>query len=276
MTETIVLTAEMVAVMAILALTIFLFAFEIVRVDVAAVGIMVLLGLTSMLPGYSGLVPIGNLFDGFSSNAVISIIAVMIIGAGLDKTGIMSQLAGKILKYGGRTESRIITVISATVGVISSFMQNIGAAALFLPVVTRIARRGNLPISRLLMPMGFCAILGGTMTMVGSSPLILLNDLIETSNRNLPDAIAPMETFSLFSVSPIGIVMLLSGILYFVLLGRFVLPVVKDKPQESGSTLQYFSEVYGISGQVFEARVTEDSPLAGGTLSDIDSAGRGG
>ena len=71
MTETIVLTAEMVAVMAILALTIFLFAFEIVRVDVAAVGIMVLLGLTSMLPGYSGLVPIGNLFDGFSSNAVI-------------------------------------------------------------------------------------------------------------------------------------------------------------------------------------------------------------
>ena len=276
MTETIVLTAEMVAVMAILALTIFLFAFEIVRVDVAAVAIMVLLGLTSMLPDYSGLVPIGNLFDGFSSNAVISIIAVMIIGAGLDKTGIMSQLAGKILKYGGQTESRIITVISATVGVISSFMQNIGAAALFLPVVTRIARRGNLPISRLLMPMGFCAILGGTMTMVGSSPLILLNDLIETSNSNLPSAVEKMEAFSLFSVAPIGIVMLLGGILYFVFLGRFVLPVVKDKPQESGSTLQYFSEVYGISGEVFEARVGEDSPLAGGTLSDIDSAGRGG
>jgi di/tricarboxylate transporter len=126
------------------------------------------------------------------------------------------------------------------------------------------------------MPMGFCAILGGTMTMVGSSPLILLNDLIETSNSNLPSAVEKMEAFSLFSVAPIGIVMLLSGILYFVFLGRFVLPVVKDKPQESGSTLQYFSEVYGISGEVFEARVGEDSPLAGGTLSDIDSAGRGG
>jgi len=223
----------MVAVMAILVLTIFLFAFEIVRVDVAAVAIMVLLGLTSLIPGYSGLVPIGSLFDGFSSNAVISIIAVMIIGAGLDKTGIMSQLAGKILKYGGRSENRIIAVISATVGIISSFMQNIGAAALFLPVVTRIARRGNLPISRLLMPMGFCAILGGTMTMVGSSPLILLNDLIETSNRSLPSSVEPMQTFSLFSVSPIGMVMLLSGIIYFVLLGRLVLPVVKDKPQES-------------------------------------------
>jgi len=266
----------MVAVMGILGLTIFLFAFEVVRVDVAAVCIMVLLGLTSMLPGYDGLIPVEHLFDGFSSNAVISIIAVMIIGAGLDKTGIMSQLAGKILKYGGRTESRIIAIISATVGVISSFMQNIGAAALFLPVVTRIARRGNLPISRLLMPMGFCAILGGTMTMVGSSPLILLNDLIQTSNRTLPSTVDQMQSFSLFSVSPIGLVMLVSGILYFIFLGRYVLPVVKDKPQEMGSTLQYFSEVYGISGQVFEARITADSPLAGTLISEIGSAGRGG
>ncbi|MEO1865290.1 MAG: SLC13 family permease [Pseudomonadota bacterium] len=276
MTETIVLTAEMMAVMGILGLTIFLFAFEVVRVDVAAVCIMVLLGLTSMVPGYDGLIPVENLFDGFSSNAVISIIAVMIIGAGLDKTGIMSQLAGKILKYGGRTESRIIAIISATVGVISSFMQNIGAAALFLPVVTRIARRGNLPISRLLMPMGFCAILGGTMTMVGSSPLILLNDLIQTSNRTLPSTVDQMQSFSLFSVSPIGLVMVVSGILYFIFLGRYVLPVVKDKPQEMGSTLQYFSEVYGISGQVFEARITADSPLAGTLISEIGSAGRGG
>jgi len=210
LTEPIVLTAEMIAVMAILGLTVFLFAFEVVRVDVAAICIMVLLGLTSMWPGYDGLVPIGNLFDGFASNAVISIIAVMIIGAGLDKTGLMSQLAGKILKFGGRTESRIISIISATVGIISSFMQNIGAAALFLPVVTRIARRGNLPISRLLMPMGFCAILGGTMTMVGSSPLILLNDLIETSNRALPSGVEKMGAFSLFSVMPVGVVMLIS------------------------------------------------------------------
>ena len=84
----------MIAVMAFLGLTIFLFVSEIVRVDVAAIAVMVLLGLTSMLPGYEGLVPLQHLFAGFSSNAVISIIAVMIIGAGLDKTGIMSQLAG--------------------------------------------------------------------------------------------------------------------------------------------------------------------------------------
>ena len=138
MTESIALTGEMIAVIAIVGLTIILFVSEVLRVDVAAMAIMVLLGLTSMVPGYAGLVPLEHLFDGFSSNAVIAIIAVMIIGAGLDKTGVMSQVAGKILKFGGQTESRIITIISATVGGISSFMQNIGAAALFLPVSPRI------------------------------------------------------------------------------------------------------------------------------------------
>ena len=276
MIETIQLTGEMIAVLAILAFTMYLFAFEVVRVDVAAICIMVLLGLTSLIPGYEGLVSPEHLFDGFSSNAVISIIAVMIIGAGLDRTGIMGHLASKILKVGGRTEGRVVTIISSVVGFISCFMQNIGAAALFLPVVNRIARRGNLAISRLLMPMGFCAILGGTITMIGSSPLILLNDLIVNSNKVLPGGTAQMETFSLFSVTPIGIVLLACGIAYFVLAGRFVLPVIKDKPGESGSTMRYFKEVYGIEGEVYECRVSKESPLIGRYLSDIDAAGRAG
>ena len=149
---------------------------------------MVTLGILSYAPGLGGLADINHLFDGFASNAVISIIAVMIIGAGLDKTGLMSKVAGVILKYGGATEKRIVPIISGTVGFISSFMQNVGAAALFLPVVSRISARTEIPLSRLLMPMGFCAILGGTMTMVGSSPLILLNDLIVTANEGLPRA----------------------------------------------------------------------------------------
>ncbi len=276
MTETIHLTAEMIGVLGILAFTIYLFAFEVVRVDVAAISIMVLIGLSNLIPGYDGLVAPHQLFSGYSSNAVISIMAVMIIGAGLDRTGIMSQLAGKILKFGGNTEGRVMALTSSVVGVISSFMQNIGAAALFLPVVNRIARRGNLAISRLLMPMGFCAILGGTVTMIGSSPLILLNDLIETSNKVLPAGTPQMDTFGLFSVTPVGIALLLVGVCYFVFLGRFVLPVIKHKPGESGSMLKYFKEVYGIAGEVYECRVTRDSPLIGKTLSDIDAAGRAG
>ncbi|MDD9884746.1 MAG: SLC13 family permease [Gammaproteobacteria bacterium] len=276
MTETLQLSVEMVGVLALLAFTIYLFAFEVVRVDVAAIAVMVVIGLTSVIPGYAGLVQPEQLFSGYSSNAVISIIAIMIIGAGLDRTGIMSQLAGKILKLSGATEGRVIVFISSVVGILSSFMQNIGAAALFLPVVNRIARRGNLASSRLLMPMGFCAILGGTVTMVGSSPLILLNDLIENSNNTLPAGVQRMDTFGLFEVTPVGIALLLLGVCYFVFLGRFVLPVIKHKPGESGSMLKYFKEVYGIAGEVYECRVTRDSPLVGKTLSDVDAAGRAG
>jgi len=208
----------------ILLFTIYLFVFEIVNVDETAITIMVILGLTSLLAPHMGLehglVDTQHLFDGFASNAVVSIIAVMIIGAGLDKTGMMSKVAGFILKVGGTSEQRIIPIVSGTVGIISSFMQNVGATALFLPVVSRISARSNLPMSRLLMPMGFTAILGGTVTMVGSSPLILLNDLILTSNQALP-IFQQMKTYDLFAVTPVGLALVATGIIYFVLAGKW-------------------------------------------------------
>jgi di/tricarboxylate transporter len=266
-------TREIAWVTAILFLTIYLFVFEIVAVDVAAVSIMVLLGLLSFIGPMTGMeypfVPVQHLFDGFASNAVISIIAVMIIGAGLDKTGLMGRVAGVILKYGGTTEGRIIPLISATVAVISSFMQNVGAAALFLPVVSRISARSGLPLSRLLMPMGFCAILGGTATLVGSSPLILLNDLIMTSNQGLPEA-QKMAAFQLFDVTPIGIALVITGIIYFVLAGRLVLPVIQSKLIEGGDTTDYLQRIYGITYDITEVEVSPQSPLVGWTMEEVE------
>ncbi|MDP3687672.1 MAG: SLC13 family permease [Sulfurimicrobium sp.] len=268
-------SVEIAVVMGILLLTVFLFAFEVVGVDVAAVSIMVLLGLISSFSAKLGLaqplVPTSELFRGFSSNAVMSIIAVMIIGAGLDKTGLMGKVAVTILKLAGKTEARIIPAISGTVGFISSFMQNVGAAALFLPVVGRISARTGLPMSRLLMPMGFCAILGGTITMVGSSPLILLNDLILTSNKALEPA-QQMATWSLFSVTPIGLALLATGIVYFVIAGRFVLPGGKHDDITSGTnTMQYFQDLYGLDYGLFEVVVPAGSPLVGKKLEEIES-----
>jgi di/tricarboxylate transporter len=116
-------TIEIAWVSSILLLTIYLFVFEIVEVDVAAICIMVLLGLTSLTGPLFGIeqpfVPAQHLFDGFSSNAVISIIAVMIIGKGLDKTGVMNVVAGAILKHGGTTEKRIIQHYSFLLLVVS-------------------------------------------------------------------------------------------------------------------------------------------------------------
>ncbi len=265
-------TTEMAVVVGALAFTVFLFVSEIIRVDLAAILVLVLIGILSYVPGLEQLADVNDLFNGFASNAVISIIAVMIVGAGLDKTGIMNTVAATILKRGGKTESRILPIVSGTVGVISSFLQNVGAAALFLPVVSRISARSGIPMSRLLMPMGFCAILGGTMTMVGSSPLILLNDLIQTANSGLPPN-QQMEPFGLFSVTPIGAALILTGILYFLLFGRWVLPGEKSKVDGTTgqATSQYLQRVYGLKTSVFEVDVPEDSELVGEILADINN-----
>ena len=258
------LTQEMVLVLVLLSATIGLFVSELVRIDIAAILVMVAIGLL-------GLVPSKELFNGFASNAVISIIAVMILGAGLDRTGAMTVVSRWILKIGGSTVTRIVPLVSGTVGLISGVMQNVGATALFLPVMSRISSRTEIPLSRLLMPMGTCAILGGTLTMVGSSPLILLNDLIENANKTLPPGVETLETFHLFDVTPIGIVMLTAGIVYFLVAGPFLLPKPKVKATGAPSkTKTYFADVYGIEGDVYELLVTVDSPLVGMTIADAE------
>jgi len=268
--EAIVLTTEMGIVLAILVLTMFLFVSEILRVDLTAILIMVILGCVSYLPGLENISDINQLFSGFSSNAVVSIMAVMIIGAGLDRTGLMNKVAAVILKFGGKSEGRIIPIISSTVAFISSFMQNVGAAALFLPVVSRISVRTGLPLSRLLMPMGFCAILGGTLTMVGSSPMILLNDLIVTANHELPDELK-MDTFGLFAVTPVGIALVLSGILYFVVFGRWVLPSVQGRDEATSglSMAEYLKSTYKLKSDLVEVIVPEGNILVGQRIEDM-------
>ena len=228
--------------MIVLAFTITLFVFEWVRVDVVGILMMVLLPL-------AGLISPQEAFVGLSSNAVCSIIAVIIIGAGLDKTGVMNQVAVPIIKIAGRSEKKIVALVSATVGLISGMMQNIGAAALFLPATQRISKRLGIPVSRILMPMGFCAIIGGTLTLVGASPTILLNDLMVLGGEKL-------EPFGLFTQTPIGICLLSSAIIYFLLLGKFVLPAAGGEA-DKGVTASLMEEYQGLES-IYELHVPAD------------------
>ncbi len=236
------MTPDMILTLLVLCFVVFLFVSEWVRVDVVGILMMVMLPLM-------GLVSPKEAFVGLSSNAVCSIIAVIIIGAGLDKTGVMNHVARPIIKLGGSSESRIMGLISGTVGIISSMMQNIGAAALFLPATQRITKRLGIPVSRILMPMGFCAIIGGTLTLVGASPTILLNDLLILGGQKL-------EPFGLFTQTPIGVALLLSAILYFALLGKFILPSA-DGDQDQGISATLLEE-YRTLDSLFELRIPED------------------
>ncbi len=242
----------MILTMSVLVFAVVLFVCEWVRVDVVGIIMIVLLPMI-------GLVTPQEAFSGFSSNAVCSIIAVIIIGAGLDKTGVMNQVARPILQIAGDSEKKIITLISGTVGLISSMMQNIGAAALFLPVTKRISKRVGIPTSRILMPMGFCAIIGGTITLVGASPTILLNDLMVVGGKQL-------EPFGLFTQTPIGLCLLATAIIYFLLFGKYVLPAASGE-EDKGIT-QSLMNIYKALDNIFEIHIPENFEKK--SLADLD------
>lgn len=231
------LTPDMIIILVIVGVTVLLFITDLVRVDIVAIGVMVALPLTGILNGT-------DTFMGFSSNAVISIIAVLIMGRGLDKSGIINRIIAPLIKLAGNSKNRIIILIATTVAIISSFMQNTGAAALFLPAIRRVSRKSGIPASRLLMPVAFSAILGGTVTLVGSSPLIMLNDLLEPYN---------LPPFNLFSVMPIGLALVASGIAYFIIAGNFVLPTIKEKECNDYNLMSYYPEL----GELHEIEIPD-------------------
>lgn len=261
---------QMAVVVVLVGLTIFLFVSEILPLDVVAISILVVLGLSSLVPGLENLVPLSQLFDGFASNAVISIMAIMIIGEALDKVGVMRKVASSILRFGGRTENRIVTLVCSSVAVISSFMQNVGAAALYIPVVANLSTKTEIPITRLLMPMGFCAIMGGTLTMVGSSPLILLNDLIKQTNNNL----APenqLAYLDLFSVTPIGLCLVAACLVYFLTIGKHLLPkTTREHLVADARTSDRIKNAYQIYPEIYVADLRDSKSLVGQTVQAVE------
>lgn len=242
---------EILLVLLVLLATIILFVTEALRVDTIAVLIMLTLA-------WLGLVSPVAAFSGFASNAVIAMAAVMILGYGIDRTGVMVRLSRKIISVAGTEERRLRVVVSMVVGPVSAFMQNIGAAALFLPAMMRISKTTDIPSSRLLMPMGFAAILGGTLSMVGSSNLIILNDLMIQNN---------LRPFDLFAVTPVGLPLLLAGIAYFYVFGRYVLPEVRE--DDRGRGRENLAEIWQIPTDITILQVPEASPIVGKTREEM-------
>jgi di/tricarboxylate transporter len=216
--------------------------------------------------------PVDKLFDGFASNAVLSLIGIMIMGAGLDRTGVLNRAAAFILRLSGGVESRVSLLLNTTTGVLSSVIQSQALAALFIPVASRLSSRTGIPLKRLLLPMAFCILAGTSMTLISNSPLILLNDLIASADRNLPPGAQTIEPFKLFAITPIGIPLLLLGIGYFWFLTRRLMPDDDDKPRVTpGRTESYFANTYGIDGDAQELTVTADSPLVGMSIGEAET-----
>jgi di/tricarboxylate transporter len=237
--DTVILTVLM-----ILLATIILLVFDLVRIEVAALLCMLALGWTGILQPQ-------EVFSGFSSNAVIAMMAVMILGQAIAKTGMMDRFSQAILQKAGTNKSKVVGVMSLSVGVLSGLIQNIGAAALFLPGILNISRRAKIPAAALIMPIGFAAILGGTLTMIGSGPLILINDMLNNVG------LAP---YGLFSVTPVGILLLMSAIGYFLLFGKFILPVSPFKGPSVSQQEELIAALH-LPHQICHYTISSNSPL---------------
>ncbi|MDY0022118.1 SLC13 family permease [Arenimonas caeni] len=264
MDTSLVLTRDMMIVLGLVGFTIVMFMIERIRADATALIVLVALGLT-------GQVPANQLFDGFSGNAVIAVIATMILGAGLDRTGALNRVAVWLLRVSKGMEERLILLTSAMAGLMSGFMQNPSVMALFLPVASRLSGRTGISLARLLLPVAAAIVMGGGLTMIGNSPLMLLNDLLVAANRNLPSGVATLEPLEMFAPLPVGICLLMVGLGFYRWLGHRWFAKSEDKGVAPSRTQSYFARAYGIDGDVYELTVTAESPLVGMSVGEAEA-----
>jgi di/tricarboxylate transporter len=259
------LTPEMIMVLGLVAFTMLMLVLEWIRADMVALLVVVAIGLT-------GLIPSDRVFNGFAGNAVIAIIAIMIMGEGLDRAGVLNLTARFVMRMARGVESRLGVVINLVASLFSAVIPSQALAALMIPVSSRLSARTGVPLSRLLLPMAFCILTATNTTLIANSPLIVLNDLIASTNLNLPPGAHTIPKFGLFSVTPVGLALAAVGVLYFYLFGRKLLPGHEDERLKvtPGRTESYFAETYGIGGETAELTVTAESPLVGMSIMEAE------
>jgi len=223
-----------------------LFSFEWVSADVVALGLLLTLIIT-------GLLPARDAFAGFGSDTVIMILSLLIMTTALVRSGVVELVARAILRYSGTRYDVLLAVIMITVSVLSAFISNTAAAALFLPVVIGIAARAKISPSRLLMPVAFASILTSSVTLISTSTNLVISGLMTR---------AQLEPLSMFELTPVGIPIALVGLAYMFFIGRRLIP--DRAPPES------LLEQFGVRSYITEVLVLPDSPLVGKTFAEIN------
>ncbi len=243
------MTLEIAVLFAVLAAMVLLFLTEKLPVDLTA-----FLGLTVLL--LAGYVTPAEAFTGFSSPAVITMLSIFVVSGALLQTGVADVMARRLHTLVGTREVALVVTISLLAGLLSAFMNNIAATAVLMPAVASLAARARLSPSRLFMPLAFGAILGGTTTLVGTPPNILVGDLL--AERGLP-------TFDLFDFAPVGLALLAVGTLYMATIGRRLLPTraTGDERRSGGGDL---AELYQVRDKLFVLEISRESGLAGREL----------
>ncbi|HSP06761.1 MAG TPA: SLC13 family permease, partial [Acidobacteriota bacterium] len=233
------LTLQIGIVICLLIGAVLVFAFELLTVDMVGLGIVAILIVTGILTP-------DQAFSGFSNPAVIMIAGLLVISGGLYHSGVPDAIGRSIYKYSGRSVNRLLVFIMCAEVAVSAFMNNVAATAMFLPGVTALAKNARVSASKLLIPLAYASMLGGTCTLIGTSTNMAVNGLLRTYR---------IEPFGFFEYTPIGMSIALTGVIFMLLAHRWVLP---GSPAEAEQEIprEYLTE----------AVILFDSPMAGKTL----------
>lgn len=240
---------DLMIVFIVLGLALVLFTRELVPIDVTALMILAALVTTGVLTPEEGI-------RGFSNPAPVTVAAMLVLSAGLMKTGAIVKLGAGITRLGGSAEFGQMTVILVTVGVLSAFINNTAAVAMFIPIVLGIARDQKISPSKLLIPLSFAGILGGICTYIGTSTNIIVGSILEDQG---------FTPFRMFEFTPLGGIFLVSGIIYLLFLGRRLLPARRT---EADLTADYHVREY-LTELVIQPR----SRLIGKSLKETTLSG---
>ena len=246
---------ELILVLLLLAAAILMFLRNRPRMDVVA------LLMIAALP-FTGVVTVSEAIAGFSDPNIVLIALLFVLGEGLARTGVARRLGDWISRKSGGSETRLIVLLMASVGVVGSIMSSTAIVAIFIPVVLRICQSTGMAPSRLMMPLSVAALISGMMTLVATTPNLIVN--AELLRQDQPG-------FDFFTITPIGVTVLVLGIAYMLLTRRWL---AQAAPARAGvaarPTFRDWIKRYELSGREFRVRIKPDSPLAGRRLDSLD------
>ncbi|HEU4872615.1 MAG TPA: SLC13 family permease, partial [Pyrinomonadaceae bacterium] len=238
------MTGQIAIVLALLVVALLLFSFERIPIEVVSILLVMALVITNTLTA-------GEAFAGFGNDIVITIAGLFILTGGLAKTGVIDLVGRRLHRTAGDSEFRIVMLIMFAAALCAAVMKNTTTTAMFLPVVLGIAARRKISPSKLLMPLAFGAILGGTCTLIGTSTNLAVSGALPRYG---------IQPFTMFELTRVGVVIVAVGMFYMLLVGIRLLP--KKTPAES------LTEQYHVRQYMTEVIVLDDSPLIDKSLAE--------
>ncbi|HBZ6191501.1 TPA: SLC13 family permease [Klebsiella variicola] len=249
------MNGELIWVLSLLAIAVVLFATGKVRMD--AIVLMVIVAFV-----LSGTLTLNEAFSGFSDPNVILIAALFIIGDGLVRTGVATKMGAWLVSVAGNSETKMLVYLMLTVAGLGAFMSSTGVVAIFIPVVLSVSARMNTSPSRLMMPLSFAGLISGMMTLVATPPNLVVNSELLREG---------LHGFSFFSVTPIGLVVLILGIVYMLAV-RFMLKTENGesaRDDRKRSTFRDLIREYHLTGRARRLAIRPGSPMIGQRLDDL-------